>query len=79
MTTQLHQRTTCIDIKEAFLAKEWNTFHSCGKKLDYLHLKNFLKYECELNLKQPMTPPQCKIIVLTTLRTIDLSLKLEDR
>ena len=23
---------------------------------DYLHLKDFLKYECELYLKQPLTP-----------------------
>ena len=33
------------------------------KKLDYLHLKDTLKYECELYLKQPLTPPQRKIIV----------------
>ena len=37
-------------------------FHLFGKKLDYLHLKDFLKYECELYLKQPLTPPQCMII-----------------
>ena len=48
---------------EAFLAKEWNPLHLSKKKLDYLHLKEFLKYECELYLKEPLTPPQCKIIV----------------
>jgi hypothetical protein len=26
---------------------------SYGKLLDNLHLKDFLKYECELHLKQP--------------------------
>jgi hypothetical protein len=31
-------------------------FHLFGKKLDYLHLKDFLKKECELYLKQPLTP-----------------------
>ena len=33
------------------------------KKLDYLHLKDFLKYECELYLQQLLTPSQRKIIV----------------
>ena len=42
------------DIKEVFLAKEWNSFHLSRKKLDYLHLKDFLKYKCELHLKQPI-------------------------
>ena len=51
-----------IDMKEAFLAKEWNSFHLSRKKLDYLHLKDFLKYECELYSEQPLTPPQHKII-----------------
>jgi hypothetical protein len=32
------------------------------KKLDYLHLKDFLKYECELYLKQPLTQPYHKAI-----------------
>jgi hypothetical protein len=41
------------DIKEVFLAKEWNSFHLSEKKIDYLHLKDFLKYECELYSKQP--------------------------
>jgi len=41
-------KTTYGDIKEAFLAKEWNSFHLFENKLDHLHLKDFLKYECEL-------------------------------
>jgi hypothetical protein len=28
-----------------------------------MHLKDFLIYKCELYLKQPLTPPQRKIIV----------------
>ena len=45
---------TFDNIKEAFLAREWNSFHFFGKKLDYLHLKEFLKYGCELHLKWPI-------------------------
>jgi hypothetical protein len=41
-------KITYDDLKEAFLAKEWNSFHLSGKKLDYLHLKDFLKDGCEL-------------------------------
>ena len=33
------------------------------EKLDNNNLKDFLKYKCDLYLKQPLTPPQCKIIV----------------
>ena len=56
-------RTTYVDIKEVFHAKEWNSFHLSRKKPYYLYLKNFLKYECELYLKQSLTPPQHKIIM----------------
>ena len=42
--------------------KEWNSFHLSGKKLDYLHLKDFLKYECERYLKQTLAQPQHKIV-----------------
>ena len=55
-------KTTYDVIKEVFLAKEWNSFHLYGKKLDYLHLKDFLKYECELYLKQPLTLAWRKVI-----------------
>jgi hypothetical protein len=48
---------------EAFLAKERNSIHLLEKKLDYLDLKDFLKYESKLYLKQPLTPSQHKIIV----------------
>ena len=40
----------------------FTTLQFYGKKLDYLHLKNFLHSECELYLKQPLTLPQRKII-----------------
>ena len=33
------------------IAKVWNSFHFLGKKLDYMHLKDFLKYKYELYLK----------------------------
>ena len=57
------------------MLKEWNSFNLLGKKLDYLHLKVFLKYEYELYLKQPLALPQCKIIVAP--RIIDLTLQLD--
>ena len=50
---------------------------SIKKELAYLHLKDFLKYECELHLKQPLTPPQCKIIA--AYRTSNHSLAIEPR
>ena len=52
------------DIKEAILAKEWNSFQLLGKKLDYLHLKYFFTHKCGLYLKYLLTPPQRKIIVV---------------
>ena len=65
------------DIKEAFLAKEWNFFHLLWKKLDYLHLKDIDKYKCELYLKQPLTPTQHNIIV--AYRTLNYRLTIETR
>jgi hypothetical protein len=53
---------TFVNIKEVFLAKESNSFHLLGRKLDYLHLKDLLKYKCEWYLKQPLTTSQRKII-----------------
>ena len=54
-------KITFDDLKEVFLAKEWNSLHLSGKKLDYLHLEHFLKFK--LYLHQSLTPPQCKIVV----------------
>jgi hypothetical protein len=65
------------NIKEIFLAKEWNSFHLLKEKLDYLHLKEFLKYNYEFNLKQPLTPSQHKIIV--AYRTPNHRLAIETR
>ena len=55
-------KTTYDDIKEVFLAKDWNYFHLFKEKLYYLHLEDLLKYKCELYLKPLLTPPQRKII-----------------
>ena len=49
------------------MLKSRNSFHLSRKKLDYLHLKNFIEYECELYLKQPLTTSQRKIIVYITI------------
>jgi hypothetical protein len=56
-------KITVDAIKYAFLAKEWNSFQLTRRRLDYLNLKKLPNYECALYLKQPLTPPQCKIIV----------------
>ena len=45
------------DLKIAFLANKWNSFHLLGTKLDYIHLQDFWNMNCELYLKQPLTPP----------------------
>ena len=47
--------------RRLFRVGEWNYVHLSRKKLDYPHLKDFLKYEHELHLKQLLTSPQCKI------------------
>ena len=69
---------TYVDIKEVFLVKEWNSSHLSGKKLGYLHLKDFHEYKCELYLKQPLTPPQHKIIAAYHTSNHDLLLKLDN-
>ena len=57
-------KITFDDLKGAFLAsKEWNSFHLSWTNLVYLHLKDFLKYECELYSKQPLTQPHHNIII----------------
>lgn len=38
---------SCHPVQKAFLTKEWNSFLLKGKKLDYLHLQDFLNFECE--------------------------------
>ena len=58
-----HPKLHMMISRRLSLDEEWNSFHLPGKKLNYLHLQNFLKYECELYSKQPLTPPQCKIVV----------------
>ena len=70
--------------KEASLGWRVELFSSleiCRKKLDYLHLKDFLEYEREWCLKQPLALPQhtayCSLLP-TAPRTIDLPLKVDD-
>ena len=70
-------KITFDKIKEAFIVKYWSSFHLLGKELDYLHLKDFLKYECELYLKQPLTPPHHIIDLPSKLDSGQLSLSLE--
>ena len=49
-----------------------------GRKLDDLHLKDLLKYKCEVYLKQPLIPPQRKIIVAYHTLNFRLAIKLDD-
>ena len=62
MPTQ-HQKSYLMISRRLFLLKNCNSFHLLVKKLEYLHVKDFLKYKCVLYLKQPLTPPQRNIIV----------------
>ena len=72
-------KITFDNIKEVFLAKEWNSFHLSEKNQSYLHLEDFLKYKCESYLKQPLTPPQyARSLPLTTPCIIDLPMKLDN-
>jgi hypothetical protein len=55
-------KTIYVDIKEGFSCWRVGLISSLSEELDYLHLKDFLRYECELYLKPSLTPPQCKSI-----------------
>ena len=46
-----------------FTLKSGTFCNPTRKKLGHIHLNDFFKYEYDLDLKQPLTPPQCKIIV----------------
>ena len=59
-----------------FSCQEWNSFQLSGKELVYLHLKDFLKYECELYLKQALTQPLRKIIVAYCILNHRLAIKI---
>lgn len=63
MTTQHHQNSCLMISSMHFLLKSGTLCISRGKKLDYLHFLDFLKYDCESCLKQPLTPPYCKIFI----------------
>ena len=45
------------------LPKSANSFRLTEQRSYCLHLNNFLNYECESHLKQPLTSPSLKIIV----------------
>ena len=62
MGTTQHQKSHLMTPKRLFLQK-MEFFPSLGQELEHLCLKDFLKHECDLYLKQSLTPPQCKIIV----------------
>ena len=49
MPTQ-HQKSHLMVSRRFSFAKIWNSFHLLGKKLNYSHLKDFLKYKYEVYL-----------------------------
>ena len=63
--------------RRLFLLKSGIHSIFCGKKLDYLHLKDFLKYECELYLSNYWVHNARSLLPIAP-RTIDLSFKLDD-
>ena len=62
--------------RRPFLLKSGTLSHLTWKKLDYLNLKDFLKFECELYLKQPLTPPQHKINVAHCTSNLRLAIEI---
>ena len=61
-----HIKNNILRYQGGFLAKERNFFHLPMKKLNYLQWKDFLQYKCVLYLRQPLNPPQFKIIAYRT-------------
>ena len=74
MTTQHYQYPNLMISRRLFLLKS-GTFHLSWKKLNYIHFRDFLIYECQLHSKQLLTPPQRKIIV--TYRSLNHRLVIE--
>ena len=60
-TTQQHQKSHLIISENHVLLKSGPLLISWGR--NYLHIKDFLKYEYELYLKQLLPPPQGMIII----------------
>ena len=64
MTSQHHQQVIFDDLEEVFLPKSGFLYPSPWEEVEYVHLKDFLKNECVLYLKQSLTsPPPSKVIV----------------
>ena len=66
MTTQPYQKQHMMMSRRLFLLKSGTLSISQGRDQSTSTSRiriPFLKYECELYLKQPLAPPQCKIIV----------------
>ena len=54
---QPHQKQHMLISQRFFLLESGTLSISQERKLDYLRLKDFHKFGCELYLKQPLTPP----------------------
>ena len=66
------------DIKEALLAKEWNSLHSLGKKLVYLHLKMSSNMNVNCTWSNYWVHHNTRSLLLTSPLTIDFQLKLDN-
>ena len=64
LTTQHHQKSHSMISRRFCLLKSGTLSISRGTLIqDYIHIKDFVKYKCKLDLKQLSKPPQCTIIV----------------
>jgi hypothetical protein len=64
------------DIKHAFLAKEWNSFHLTWKKLDYRTSKILSIVNVNCTWSNHWHHPNTRALLITTPQIIDLPLKL---
>ena len=58
-----YQKQHVLTSRRLLLLKRGALFIPLGRNQITLHFEEFLKYECELYLKEPLTPSQHKIIV----------------
>ena len=65
------------DLKNAFLAKEWYSFHLSMKKLDYLHLKDFPHTNVNCTWSNHWHHHNARSLLLTTPCIIDLPLEMD--
>ena len=65
-------KSSLMILRRFFLPKSGFLYPSPWEEVEYVHLKDFLKNECVLYLKQSLTSPPARSLLLTAPRIIDL-------